>query len=728
MPLEAFSALQGTDTGLEAIAAATLSKVGLSASSGGKPEIVAAMAVSDQYFSVLGTKPAAGLLFDPGFSQGALPSGSVVLSHRLWRTRFRGDRSVLGRSISLNRRSFTIIGVAEEGFNGHLPLYRISLWIRLDEQGPTASSGSKEPEVLAIGRLSHGASLETVRAAAGRTVATLRQTNPVDWASEVLIVEPQERSFEEFRGPVSIYLGFLLALSAAILLVSCSNTAGFLLSRTLGRAGEMAIRMAVGGSRRRVFFHILIESILLFFLSWLCGTCLAVLGTQALGKVEFPVGIPLIGNFTPDLRVLALSLMVTLFSGLIVGLGPGFLLIRGGDNPFLKHRRLQRGMGTTVRKLLVATQVAGAVVLLTGSGSLATALERASSIDLGFVPTGVQVATIDLGIQEYGGEEGKVFFDRLLDLSRRHPEVASAALADFLPLVSPPERAESFASTQRSGGVQAGILGVSPGFFETLGIRILEGREFTSGDGPNSAPVAIVNQTVASILWPRGGVIGQSLRQGDSVFEVIGVAQNGKYISLGESPLAAVYLPRAQYFNPTASLILRATDDCGLSQREVGEFVRVLDADIPLTINAHYAQLIGAHLLPRRFAAAFAGGLGFIGLFLASVGLVGGLSISVAQRWKEYAIRGALGAPPAKVRASIIKSGLIPVVVGLGLGIPLAVVACSLIRSFLYGADPIDPSLLGMIAGLFLTIGAVVSNIPARRAILMDPVQVLKEN
>jgi len=727
MSYSAFEALGGAETGLERLAAGRQFQASVSVGPDAAPELVAGVGVTGDFFSVLRTRPALGRFFSP--EEGQAPGGDpvVVLSHRFWMGSFGGDRSVLGSTVDINRVPFTVIGVAEEGFHGHLPLYDFSLFVPLTMLEPLTGRNHTESTVATVGRLGSGASIQRVRTAADRIARELRAADPADWVSTVFLVEAHARSYQEFRGPISMFLGFLLALSGCVLLIACANLAGLLLSRATARAHEVAVRRAIGAGRARLVRQFLTEMLLLFVAGGAVGSALAFWTTGVLGRVRIPLGAPITGDYAPDLRVLCVSMAVTLLAGLASGLVPAVSATRTDVASVLKDDRGQTPGKHRLRRAFVLTQVAGTVVLLGGSGLLFKALTRANRMDLGFDPRSVHVATVDLGIQQYSEDEGRIFFSRLLDGSAALPGVESAALSDFVFLASPPRRAGTFSNTEGEGQVLAGLFGVSPGFFTTTGTGILEGRPFDARDAANTEPVAIVNERVAEILWPGESAVGKTMQSGQSLLRVVGVARNGKYISVGESGFAGVYRPQAQLYTPTTSVLLKVRAGSGDIRRPVQELVRTLDPNIPLTNNEPHTELIRGQLLPRLVAAVFAGILGSVGLFLATVGLYGVLSYLVAQRAPELAVRIALGAHPRSVRSSVLRSGLGLVLGGLLVGLPLAMGLSSLIRRFLYGLDRMDPVILGAVALLLVFIGGVASYIPARRATRTDPSRVLRQ-
>jgi len=727
MPYPTFEALRDAETGLEDIAAGTQLQASVSTGPEAGPELVAGVAATGNFFSVLETRPALGRFFSPEEAEAVGAEPAVVLSHRFWTRSLGGDPSVLGRTVSINRIPFTVIGVAEEGFHGHLPLYDFSLFVPLTMLEPLTRRTLEGTTVATVGRMRPEASIQRVRAASDRIRQELRASNPADWVSSVFLVEPHTSSYQEFRGPISLFLGFLLALSGCILLIACANLAGLLLSRALGREQEMAVRGAIGAGRGRLVSQLLTENLLLFAAGGVAGCLLAFWVTGALRAVPIPLGAPLTGDYTPDLRVLFVSMTVTLAGGLFFGLIPALQATRKDVASVLRNSGGRSPGRHWLGKALVIIQVAGSVVLLGGSSLLFKALTRAKAMDLGFEPRGVHVVTVSLGIQQYTEEEGRSFLSRLLGEAAALPGVESAALSDFVFLASPPERAGTFSNADGDGTVMAGLFGVTPGFFNTTGTEIVEGRSFDATDAADAEPVAIVNERVAGILWPNENPLGRVMRSGESLLRVVGVAKNGKYISIGESGLAGVFRPQAQLYTPTTSLLLKVEDGGGDIRRSVQELVRTLDPDIPLTNNASHTELIGGQLLPRRIAAVFAGILGLLGLFLATVGLFGVLSYVVVQGAPELAIRMALGAHPGSIRRWVILGGLGLVLGGLFLGLPVTVGVSSLIRRFLYGLDPLDPSILGGVALLFSLVGLAASYLPALWATRTDPARVLRQ-
>lgn len=730
MSYAAFEALRTLDLGLSGLAGGSFSEVSVSTPGSGSAELVAGMAVSGNYFALLGTRAARGRLFTAAADRPTGADHVVVLSYRYWARRFAKDASVLGRAVRINRVPFTVIGIAEEGFQGHLPIYDFDLFVPLGVTpvltGLTPEARSRSP-VYTIGRLAPGSSMARVTAGTRRAAEELRKSDPGEWATTVFVVEPHAKNFQEFRGPVALFFLFLIALSGCILFIACTNIAGALVTRAVSRSHELAVRLAVGAARTRLVVQLLTESMLLFLFGGVAGIILARWATSLLGRWSLPLPVPLTTDFTPDLRVFGVSLLVTMVAGGAIGLAPALRVVRADVGSVLKDQRRLSGGRPWLRQAFVVAQVTGSVAVLACCGVLLRALDRAADIDLGIELHGLHVATVNLGIQQYSEAQGRVFLSALLEGAAGLPGVEAAALADFLPLVSPPERSGVFSNPAGDASVEAGIIGVSPGFFATVHTRILAGRPFDDTDNAGGEPVAIVNEVVARILWPGEDVLGKTLRSGDSSLRVVGVAREGKYISMGESPLAVVFRPQTQVYVPTTSLVVRTREGWPDIGSALEKLVRSIDPQIPLSANAPYARLVAVSLLPRKAAAIFAGLLGGLGLFLALVGLYGVLSSQVALRAGELALRTALGAPPRALRTSVLGEGMGVVLLGLLLGIPVALGVTSLIRRFLFGLAPADPITLGGIIVLLGIMGFLASYAPAARATRMDPRQALRQ-
>ena len=734
-----FEALRDGSGGLYRLAAMEVFAAGLSAPGRGEPERVTAMMVSADFFAILGTRPAAGRLFLP--EEDDVPGGNpvVVLSHRLWARRFGADPSIVGRAITINRGSYTVVGVAEDGFQGPVAAVDVGLWAPVSmRQALTGRDLSRDVTgMTAIGRLERGASLQQARAAAGvawqrvlrerleaRGDGASRQ-NDADVGRVDLVLSRYSVMIDEGRGAVALFLVMLLVVSGIVLLIASVNVAGVFLARAAARTREIAVRLALGAGRAHIVRQLVAESVLVFLLGGAAGAGLAFWATRLLAAARLPLPVQMAFDFTPDARVLAVALLVTLATGVVFGLAPGLqaarqdvvAALKGGGAPL---------SGTRMRSAFVVAQVAGSVTLLVAGGVFLRALARADSVDLGFDPRNVHVLTVDLSLQRYTGAEAATFFREIEARAAALPGVTSAGVTTTLPMgfVST-STVFKLPGTDRYIPAQFGA--VSPGYFESLRIGLVAGRGFERGDGPGATPVVVVNQAAARQIWPGEAAVGRQLEgRGGTSYTVVGVVRDGAYSAAGAAARPMVYLSFLQSPDRAATLVVRSAPGAGRIDRPVREIALALDADLPVETNAPFEQVIGVSLLPNRVAALVAGAMGLLGLALASVGLFGLLSYVVSLRTREMGIRMALGADARAIHLLVLRQGARLTALGLAIGCPLALGLALLARGVLFGLTPADPVTFGAVVAVFAAVGTLASYLPARRATAADPMSVLR--
>ncbi|UCC71641.1 MAG: ABC transporter permease [Gemmatimonadota bacterium] len=734
MSYPVFEDYRDAENGLDGLAAVEAFPASLSTSGVGDPEVVTGLAASASYFAVLGTRPAFGRFFLPDEDDAPAANPVVVLSHRIWARRFGADSAVIGTTVNLNRNSFTVIGVAEEGFHGHVAGYDVALWVPIGmREAVTGHDLSDNVSGLAaVGRLATGWSLDRAAAAAGVISRRLRARHPDIFEDHALTVAPYSVMLDEARGPVTLFMALLLVVTGILLLIASVNVGSVMLSRAMGRSREVAVRLAVGAGRWRLVRQLLTESVLLFTLGGSAGILLALWATRGLSAIQLPVPVPVVFDFAPDLRVLVFTLIVAFAAGTLFGLAPALQATRQDLVTALKANPGDAPGGRSrLRSVFVVAQVSGSVVLLVAAGMFLRALGRADAVDLGFDPNGVHVLTVDVSIHRYTREEGKGFQARLLERAAALPGVESAGLASILPLGftqgSTQFTLPGHEPVPGKGLRRADFSMVTPGYFETMRIGIVAGRAFDEGDREGSAPVLIVNQTAARQFWAAEGAVGKLILWGETPYEVVGVASDGKYRSIGDAPRPMVYLALAQRHASEVSLVARTVPGAPRIDRPVREIALELDPDLPVQTNAPYAQIIGLSLLPNRVAALMTLGFGALGLLLAAVGLFGVLSYGVSQRTREIGIRIALGASVRDVNALVMGQGLRLTGTGLVIGCLAAFGAAQLIRGLLFGVSPADPVAFGSIALVFAAVGLLASYLPARRATRTDPLTALRQ-
>ncbi len=667
---------------------------------------------------------------------GAAPV--VVLSDGLWRRRFGADPTVIGQRVTINGQPLTVIGVAEPGFRGHYAGLDLSLWVPLI-QSPLLTQRDDLTALNAswlelIGRLRPGV----------EPAAAIAALNPVAASEGRLAGLDTDRSVEVRRylpvpadaaRPVGGFLGLLMLLAGFVLSIASANVGTVLLARASTRAREMAVRVALGAGRGRLLRQLLVESLALFLAGGLAGTALAVVATRALAGMHPPLKIPIALDFHPDLLVLGLTLLVTLVVGVLFGLAPARQVLRsdpamvlreGGSSVRLAQSRL-RGM-------LVTGQVAGTACLLVTAGLFARGLAQAGEIRPGFDPSGIQVTELDLGVRHYDEPRTAAFVEALERRVAALPGVAAVATTNLLPL-SLSEQSTMIALPGRPAERNVGLFetdytSVSPGYFAAIHLPLIQGRAFATTDRIGAPAVAIINQTLARRLWPGEEAIGRHLNFGSITggvpTEIIGVAADAKYHSLGEEPVPMLYVPIPKEFGRRITVLVRTANGSPPPERALRDAVHELDPELPVGPQSSLSTIIGVALLPNRIALLLATAFGATGLLLAALGLYGLLAFRVQSRRTEIGIRMALGASGRQIRHLVVGEGVRLTAIGLCSGLVIAAGIGRLLGSMLFGVSPLDPLTYGGIALLLLAVGWFAAIGPTRRALGTDPVEVLR--
>ncbi len=716
----------------------------LSLATGGQADRVTGEIVSGDFFRTLGLRPAAGRFFVPeeGVTPGTHPV--VVLGHGLWQRRFAGDSSVVGRTIGLNGRTFTVIGVAPASFVGVSVAILADVWVPVmmsDALFPM-ESGSRltQPEVTwlnLVGRLAPGASRPAAEAELGtivRGLATARGET-VDPRANPVRVEAENRRFADHQAEVTAFMAVLMAIVGVVLLVACVNLAGLLLARASARRREIAIRLAVGAGRGRLLRQLLTESLLLGLSGGGGGVLLALWGTDLLARLRPAADVTIALDLGLDARVLGFALGVSVLTALAFGLVPALAATRSDVVSALKDEAPGGGRRRSrLRNGFVVAQVALSLLLLLGAGLLTRSLRNAGAIDPGFDPADVTVVPFDVGIQGYSAARGQIFYADLLERARALPGVRAAALAENVPLglgnqamgfnapgVTPPEG---------RGSIVADFNIVSPGYFAALRIPLLSGRDFAATDRAGGPAVAIVNATMARRFWPGGTALGRRIWAGrvDTTggYEVVGVVADGKYRTLGEEPRNYVYLAYPQ--SPATALTLHLKVAGGLDAVLGGlrDAVRALDPSMPVLTPMSLRSAIGISLLPHRLAAGVAAAFGLIGALLAALGIYGVTAYTVSQRAREFGVRLALGARAGDVFRLVLGQGMRLALTGVALGVMGALALTRFLGSLMYGLSPTDPVTFGGVTAGLAAVVLLACFVPARRATRVNPVDALR--
>lgn len=722
--------------GLEGLAAATPRP--LSVTAGSESFRALGEMVSDDYFGILGVPLAIGR----GFVAGASETDAVI-GYGLWQARFGGATDVIGRTIRLSGRTFTVAGVAPDGFTGSMRGLRVEVWIPLAAQrvlspGDDMLTNRGDRGLFLVGRLRRGVTPAEVQGQLDLVAARLHGAYGERWTdysgsprAVTVLPERDARIFPSMRGTVTQFLGLLMGVAGLVLVICCANLANLLLARGTSRRREVAVRLALGGSRGRLVRQLLTEGLVLAACGAAAGAVLATWATSALARFEPPLPVPLALDFSLDGRILLFTAVVTALTVVLSALAPALRATRI-DGASALRAEIGRGAGGRrlgLRDWLVVAQVAVSLVVLAAAGLFVASLRNAARIDPGFRGSGLALLRVELGVQGYDSARGALFYQELERQARSLPGVQAVGLAEIVPLGFDRKRrgieVEGYAP--RAGEeMEFGVNTVGAGYFETMGIPLVRGRGFEASDRAGAAPVAIVNESFARRFWPGENPIGRRFDTGrGGARQVVGVARDGKYWSLTEEPQPHFYEPFAQAYEADMVLLVRSAADPRALLPALVRSARTLDPELPLEANTMDEHL-GLALLPQRIGAVVLGVFGTVAALLAAFGLYGVMSYVVSQRTAEIGVRMALGARAADVRLLIVRRALALTLTGLALGLLGAAAVGRLLGSFLVEVSPGDPGTLVPVAALFTAVALLASWLPARRAAAVDPMRALR--
>jgi putative ABC transport system permease protein len=697
---------------------------------GDEPERLSTGFVSVNFFSTLGVNPIAGRAFSDGEElPGTEPV--VVVSSGLWKRRFGSDPGLVGQTITLDGKSGTVIGIVPDLFNDMVG--QVDVWLPIILKLEDEARDNRGLRV--VGRLKSDVSPKQADAEMSAIAARLQESYPqsnAGWGANIISLHAS------IVGDVRAALLILLGAVCFVLLIACANVANLLLARAATRQKEVAIRTALGASRPRIIRQLLTESVLLSAVGGAFGLLLAVWGVKLLIAIS-PDDIPRVSEINLDGRVLIFAVVISLLTGLIFGLAPALQASKLNLNESLKEGGRGSSEGfhrNRIRSLLVVSELALALVLLIGAGLLIKSFIRLQSVNPGFNSENVLTEQLSLPYNRYRTRQSRVaFFDQLMSRLESLPGVQSAGLTLNLPL--------------NGGGVSAwhGVVLegrpitleettqtenriISPSYFRTMGIRLLQGREFTAQDNRQDAPpVVIVSDTLASRFWPGEDPVGKRIQFGhDESFarEVVGVVGDIKRFGLESSDDWATYIPYAQQPWTNMVIVARAASDPASLAGAIKGAVQAVDKDQPIHNIKTLDTVIANSTSQRRFNLLLLGAFASVALVLAAVGIYGVMSYSVTQRRHEIGIRMALGATSMDVLKLVVGQGLMLALIGVSIGVGAAFAVTQVLESFLYGVSATDPLTFAGTALLLAAVAVMASFIPARRATKVDPCVALR--
>jgi predicted permease len=686
--------------------------------------------VSGNYFSVLGVTPAVGRFFaaDEDRTPGSHPV--IVFSHALWLSRLGGDRAAIGRTVMVNGMAFTLIGVAPEPFHGIYTGLRADAWVPLmmQPQLRPRSNLTTASWLWLFGRLRDDADAEAAqRELSALTAAEIAESGRPNG--------PQ--TFNSIRvsgltglpngegGPIFGFMTMLLGAASLVLLIAGVNVAAMLSARYMARRREMAVRAALGAGRARLLRQLLTEVLALFFLGAIGGFLVALIATAALERFPLPGNISISLDLSPDLRVLAFALGVSLLAGLVFGMAPALQAARKDITSRLRDDAPGSGSrGTFMSRTLIVGQLALSLVLLVAAGLFMRSLGRGWQIDTGFEPVGVTMASLEPESWGYTEAKAREHYRRLRERVEALPGVTAVSYTGRIPLM----RGSSVDEITLDGAtvVPVHYASVDVDYFAVLQLPLVHGRAFSSSDTELTPRVAVVNETLARKVWPDGSAIGRIFRFRDQPTTIIGIARDAKYAALDEITPAFVYVPLAQVWQPTQTLLARTVAAPEVFAPALQQAARSIDPLAPALRVTTLPQATAIVLLPQRAAALVTGVLGGVGLLLATVGLYGIMAFSASRRTREIGIRVALGAGRSTVLGMMIREGMRLAALGIVIGLVLAAAATRLLASWLFDVNPLDGATFVLMSALFAAVALVASYLPARRAAAADPLAALR--
>ena len=707
---------------------------------GSEPESVHGAVVSGNLFSLLGVSPLLGRTFTPEEDKLGAEQLPVMLSFEFWQSHLGGDRNIVGRALTLDGQKCTVVGVMPPRFQFPVQSQRVELWttIARDLQGsPAIASQRGVAYLMVIARLKPGVEMGQAQSDLALIQERLNREHPDDRPKAVAMTLESE----SITGAIRPALLILLGAVGFVLLIACANVANLLLARATARQKELIVRSALGASRWKIVQQLLTESLMLALIGGVFGILVARWAVSGLLRMA-PEGLPRIADIGLDFRVLAFTFVVSLITGILFGLAPAFQVFRSD----LLHPLGDSGRGTSagpsggrVRAVLVVSQLTIAFILLTGAGLLLRSFDRLRHVDPGFRSDHLLTFMLEVPSERHPRLQRAMFVRQLVDSTRNLPGVKAASAIFGLPLDENGNMGTTLDIEGRpvpeSQRPRVAFRLVESSYFQTMGIRLLQGRSFTLQDEQGTRPLAIVNETLARKLFPGENPIGKHIKasisfgmNGEVMREIVGVVGDVKASSIGGSAPLEVYAPQtASDFVGEMTIVVRTATDPTSLVPSLRTLVTSMDKETPLRDVKTMDEYVSASIATPRFEALLLGVFAGLAFVLTAIGLYGVISYSVAQRMREMGIRMALGAQRGTILGMVVRQGALLAAIGAVAGLAASFFATQLVKSQLYGIGATDPLTFSAVPVLLLGVALLASYIPARRATRVDPIVVLRE-
>lgn len=702
--------------------------------------------VTGDFFSMMGVRPALGRFILPSEDRKADADPVLVISYACWQSRFHGTADVIGKTVKVDGNPVKVIGVAPKGFHGaiamlhtegYLPMGMVIRNLGFKSDFFTNREDSEGTALFA--RLRTGVTLEQAQPVLDVVAKRLSQQYPKadDWTTMRVFHLGALPPSSNGPGEVPMIAALFLLLAGLVLLLACMNIANLLLVRAGARAREIAVRSALGASRGRLVRQSLTESLLLAVLGCMGGLLLGYGGSRALSAIPLGSSIPIILDLSFNWRVFAFAVVAAGLASLLVGMVPALRGSRVNANEILhESSRTFAGNRQQLRSVLIVAELSGSLALLIVAGLFVRSLQMVQHVDLGFDPQGVFNIGIDVHEAGYNAVKAQRFFEDALSRVRRLPGVQSASFASTVPMGLENDGAflkiPGYQLPKGQDRPSAGYDAITPGYFATMRIPLLRGRNFLPSDDASSRYVAIVNETMAKKYWPDRDPIGRSfVLDGEPAHtvQIIGVAKDSRTGNISESIDAFLYLPLAQKYEVPVTLLVRTSPgQVTALMSSVSGIVRSMEPGMPLSdVKTMAAVLDGPNgLLLFQMGAGISGAIGLLGLLLAIVGVYGVISYSAAQRTQEIGVRMALGASRSDILRMIFRQGTLLVGLGIAIGVLIAAGFSTVLGDLLVGVRPLDAITYLAASGFLALIALVACYVPAQRAVRVDPMAALR--
>jgi predicted permease len=728
--------LRDRNHSFEDLVAYSASQVALD--SGESPTPTWGLEASGNYFDALRIQPYLGSYFHASNEAGPNSAPYMVLSYAYWNSHFHHDRGVLGRVVQVNKHPFTIIGVTPPGFRGTLVFLSPNFFVpivnceQVEGRNFLTDRGSRSV-IQVMGHLRTGVTPAQAAADLNVIAAYLAKTHPKDDGQMSLSLARPNLLGDQFVGPFRAFLGGLMLLAGLILLAACANLGSLFCAHSADRSRELALRLALGSSRARLMRGLFSEAVVVSLIGGAVGLWVASELLRWLSEWQPFGNFPMHSPVNPDATVYAVALLLSLVSGFLFGAVPVTQVLRTSPYEVVKAGSTARaGRRLTARDALLAVQIALCAVLVTSAMVAVRGLSRSLHAHFGFEPQNTLLVSADLHMVGYTADQVPPMQKRMLDAVAGIPGVEAVGISDPL-LLNDTQSADVFSvqtTDLRPANAAANVylFHVSPDYLRAEGTLLLGGRDFTWHDDQNASRVAVVNCEFArKVFGSAENAVGSYFKMSDgSRVQVVGVTENGKYGTLTEDPQGAMFLPLLQSPATSAYLVVRSSRDPGILGPAIRNTLRRLDAALPLDMETRYDEMVTA-LFPAEMATITLGVMGGIGTLLVITGIFGLAAYTLSQRLRELGIRVALGAQRKEVLKAALGRAFRLLAFGSAAGLVLGILASRVLALIVYQATPRDPVVLAGVVVVMAMLGLIATWVPARRALSMDPMVLLRE-